>query len=202
MKIDKKRYALLLAGSEKVKLTKRQEDSAKAFVREEIREGRTEKREWNKRLAEVKDGLLRMTQEVAALRAEQEATIELPVPGESEVIDELLKSQNAERIADICADAPNWPIAMGSVLPMYLCEHAAAFIAAKNNPRFPRSDRPTTTLKKLWFLSRALAGAVFEIEPRTAINLVGSKRPEEVFEESRAARPKRKKKLSRQGPKE
>ena len=87
---------------------------------------------------------------------------------------------------------PNWPIAAGSVLPMYLSQHAAEFIAAKHDKRFPLSDRPTSQLKQLWFLSRALAAALYGVKLRTAINLVGSKRPEEVFEESRAAKPLRK----------
>jgi hypothetical protein len=90
-------------------------------------------------------------------------------------------------------DLPAWPISMGSVLPMYLTKHAVEFIAAKKDRRFPRSGRPSSRLKQLWFLSRALAGAIFGMKTRTAINIVGSKRPEQVFEESRAAKPLRRK---------
>src|SRR5713226_7987796 len=84
-----------------------------------------------------------------------------------------------------------WPIAAGSVLPAYLAQHAAEFIAAKSDARFPRSDRPSTKLKQLWFLSRALAGAVFGVRTRTAINLVGAKNPERIFREARAGKGER-----------
>jgi len=90
---------------------------------------------------------------------------------------------------------PAWPIAVGSVVPGYLSKYAEEFVAAKHHPRFPCCDisrRPTNQLKQLWFLSRALAGAVFDIKTRTAVNLVGSTRPEWLFEFSRAAKSKRK----------
>ena len=90
---------------------------------------------------------------------------------------------------------PAWPIAVGSVVPGYLSKYAEEFVAAKRDPRFPRCDvsrRPTNLCKQLWFLARALAGAVLGIKTRTAINLVGSTRPEGIFDYSRQAKPKRK----------
>jgi hypothetical protein len=83
---------------------------------------------------------------------------------------------------------PNWPMTVGSVLPLYLSKYAESFIAAKNDPHFPASKRPTSRLKQFWFLSRALAGAAFGIEPRTAINLVGSRLPDKVIEAGRLAK--------------
>jgi len=74
-------------------------------------------------------------------------------------------------------------------------QYAEQYVAALNDPRFPTCDtskRSSTRLKQLWFLSRALAGAVFGVKPRTAINLVGSMRPEQVFQEARAGKPARK----------
>lgn len=89
----------------------------------------------------------------------------------------------------------NIDIRQVSVLPLYLSEHAVEFVAALNDPRYPlASVRPTTRLKQLWFLSRALAGAIFGVKTRTAINLVGSRRPEQTFEDARAAEPTRRKK--------
>jgi len=133
------------------------------------------------------------------------------VPGEPDVIADLLAAQTVQQVRQICADAftegerqfepgitrvvklPNWPISIGSVLPSNLSSYASEFLAAKNDPRFPKSNsRPSTRLKQIWFLSRALAGALFGIRTRTAINLVGSKTPDTIFEESRAAKSPRK----------
>jgi hypothetical protein len=73
-----------------------------------------------------------------------------------------------------------------------LSSHADQFIEAKNNRRFPGSDRPSNRDKQIWFLSRALAGAVHGIAARTAINLVGSKTPKAAFADSNSARATRK----------
>jgi hypothetical protein len=134
----------------------------------------------------------------------------VPVPGEPDVITDLLRAETVEQVREICADAfsraerqfepgitrtvsiPNWPISVGSVLPSNLSQYAAEFLAAKSDPRFPKSNtRPSTRLKQLWFISRALAGALFGVRTRTAINLVGSKRPDTIFEESRSGKSRR-----------
>jgi hypothetical protein len=91
-------------------------------------------------------------------------------------------------------DYPAWPIPAGSTLPTYLSEYAEQYIAALHDRRFPRCDtatRPTNRLKQFWFLSHALAGALYGVTTRTAMNLVGSLRPEEIFQVSRDAKPKR-----------
>jgi len=84
-----------------------------------------------------------------------------------------------------------WPIDPSSMLPTYLSKHATTFVASKNDKRYPHSDRPSSRAKQLWFVSRSLAGAVYGVSIRTAINLVGSKRPDEMFEESRSGKPPR-----------
>jgi hypothetical protein len=141
------------------------------------------------------------------LFAWDEATIQKRIPGEPDVLKDLLEAETPERIRKICKDAfvvgrrevragdfrdvrlANWPISNGSTFPHYLALHAEQFLAAKRDPRFPRSNRPSNQLKQLWFLSRALAGALFNVSTRTAINLVGSLRPEQLFEDSGAAKP-------------
>ena len=63
-------------------------------------------------------------------------------------------------------------------LAFVLMEHADRFISAKRESRFPHSStRPTSRNKQLWFLSRALAGAVCGIETRTALDRVSSELP-------------------------
>jgi len=92
-------------------------------------------------------------------------------------------------------EVPAWPIAVGSSLPTYMAQYAEQYVAALSDPRFPRAStfqRPSTRLKQFWFLSRALAGALYGVSTRTAINLVGSLRPEETAERSRFGKPERK----------
>jgi len=60
-----------------------------------------------------------------------------------------------------------------------LDKHAEAFIAAKNDRRYPKSIRPSSHLKRLWFLSVGLAGAVLGREVRTAIDDLGATRPDQ-----------------------
>lgn len=169
----------------------------------------------------VRRGLLKESQKQKWLRNQEinpgdlwiaaaEARKQLKIPGEPEVLEALLRAKNPERVRKICKDAhvlrriedepgifkevevQNWPIASGSMLPRYLSQYAEQFIAAKHDSRFPRASRPSNELKQIWFLSRALAGALFGVKTRTAINLVGSKRPEQIFQESRTARTVRK----------
>lgn len=121
----------------------------------------------------------------------------LKIPGEPGVVERLLEADTPEVIRELCKDAPNWPTSSLGILHFHLTEHAQAFIAAKNDHRFPRSARPSTRLKQFWFIARAVAGAVFGVEVRTAINLVGSKRPEQLFHESRDGKPARRQRKPR-----
>ena len=139
-------------------------------------------------------------------KQEREAMHNIRVPGEPDIIDSFLRATTAKEITTICEDAfstrrikiglglekevqvPNWPISAGSILPSALSEFAGEFIAAKNDPRFPSSSRPTSRPKQLWFLARALAGAVQGISTRTAINLIGSRRPDQMVEYSKGKR--------------
>lgn len=146
---------------------------------------------------------------------EQEDSMkEVKIPGEPEVIKELLNPAiSPARIRELCASAtmkrsieiepgikkeidyPAWPIPVGSTFPTYLSQYAEQFVSALNDSRYPRCDvsiRPSNRLKQFWFLSRSLAGALYGVKTRTAINLVGSLRPEEAFKESRGAKPVRK----------
>jgi hypothetical protein len=123
---------------------------------------------------------------------------EVFVPGEPAIIDKLLRAKSPDRVRRLCADAflpdqvetnehfgaltyprPAWPISGESKLPKYLSEYAERFIEARTDPRFPKSGRPSSRLKQLWFLSRALSGAVHGMATRTAINQIGSVRPDE-----------------------
>jgi hypothetical protein len=116
---------------------------------------------------------------------------------EPEIIDRLLNAKTPAQIKRICAKAfanysevtfegsiaevprPSWPISNASLLPGALSQHASAFIEARSGPKFPKSDRPSSRSKQLWFLARALAGFSYGLETRTAINRISSVRPDE-----------------------
>jgi hypothetical protein len=210
-RLNQGKYNRLLAEIERTQLSDEQKSSVKQHVEEEIRAGRLKQEEKQRRLRDEEDGLLRATQEWHRLEAADEAREVVKIPGEPDMLRALLQARTPKQVRQICKDAfvtrevevepgrtrsrlvPNWPLSGGSVLPYHLSRQAKEFVAARRDRRFPRSDRPSNQLKQLWFLARALAGALFEIKARTAINLVGSRRPEQMFEESRAGKPVRRK---------
>ena len=208
---DRKKFERLAAEAETDnQLSDEQEARAREVTEEEIRLGRLREDRRDDRIRDIEKSQRSVTREWLRFCAAEEARTKLRIPGEPEVIDALLKAETPAQVRQICDDAritverevqpgvrrkttmPNWPISSGSVLPRYLSEYASEFIAARKDRRFPKStQRPSTRLKQLWFLSRSLAGALFGVRTRTAVNLVGSNRPEQVFEESGAARPAR-----------
>jgi hypothetical protein len=181
---------------------------ARAVVRD-VRDGHLPEAERNARLTEAAASTLFVTRDWLHREVVEIARKEVKVPGRPDVIETLLQAQTSEEVRIACRDAfilrtistepgltkqvptPNWPIPAGSVLPGYLSQYANEFIAAKKDRRFPHSDRHSSLPKQLWFLSRALAGALYGVKTRTAVNLVGSKRPEEVFQESGDCKPRR-----------
>jgi len=210
-KVDQEEYKQLTEAIDhhKIQLSDEQNLAIARVIVEEVQAGRIPEAEKKSRLRDAAAGNREATR--MSLYEEAAETVRKPVqvPGKPEVIEALLGAQTPDKVRIICADAfaprtiqteaglreirmPNWPISAGSVLPRYLSEYASAFVAATHDPRFPKStSRPSSRLKQLWFLSRALAGALYGITTRTAINLVGSKRPEEIFYESRAGKPVR-----------
>jgi hypothetical protein len=216
-RFDENKYKHLVESLESTALVADDEDRAnyKRSVDYEIQAGYLEPSRRQGRLREIERTELSGRWEMFRNVARADARKELKVSGEGEVLRGLLEATTAEQIREICKDAfvprtfevepgvfktwsvSNWPIAFGSMLPACLAEFASEFVAATRDSRYPRSTRPTNRLKQLWFLSRALAGAFFGVKTRTAINLVGSMRPEQVFVESRGAKPARKKRRLR-----
>src|SRR5207247_9274610 len=111
-------------------------------------------------------------------RAGEESTKQLKVPGEPEIITQLLGAETPDQVHEICKDAytqvnceiargvfkelrlPNWPIPVGSPLPSDLSQYASEFIAARKDPRFPQSTkRPTRGWNQPWSVSRGPTGA-------------------------------------------
>jgi len=210
-RFDAHKYEEAITGLDEIPLIDDEDRKRhKQLVEEEIRSGRVEKSGREAWLRDIENAELSVRREMYRREAGQMARKELKILGQPDVINELLEAETPERVCEICKGSvtsrrievepgsfkvvsgfPNWPLHAGSTLPWYLSQFAEEFVDAKRDPRYPRSSRPTNRLKQLWFLSRALAGAVYGVKTRTAINLVGSMRPEQVFEESRAATPKR-----------
>jgi hypothetical protein len=181
---------------------------------EEIRMGRLDASQREERIQYIADSELWVRRDSYLRDAGEAARREIKIPGEPAVIKVLLDPKTTpEQVRALCRSAhmlrsfevepgvikkvevPAWPIPAGSPFPGYLSQYAEQYVEALRDPRFPRCDvstRPSSQLKQFWFLSRALAGALFGVSTRTAINLVGSLRPEQAFEESRGAKPARK----------
>jgi len=211
---DEKKYEQLISErQENLQLSPEQKARAAEVADEEVRSDRIPVSEKEARRRDIEDAQLTVTREWLNRETSEECTRELKFKGEPDVIESLLDpSTTPERIRALCEEASMhkivqvgceirevevaaWPIAAGSVLPRYLTEYAEQYVAALRHRRFPGcavSARPSNRLKQLWFVSRALAGALFGVTTRTAINLVGSLRPEQVFQESRYAKPARK----------
>jgi len=211
---DKKKHRQLVGELANLQLNDEQKRRYQQIVDEEIRAGRLTEAERTTQLRNLEEGGLFVTRGWAENIAVEESTRTVKVPGEPEVIEVLLDpNSTAEQVRELCRSAymhrsfevkpgvikevevPAWPIPPGSPFPGYLSQYAEQYVQALRDPRFPRCDvstRPSSRLKQFWFLSRALAGAVFGVTTRTAINLVGSMRPEQVFQESRDGKPARK----------
>ena len=210
---DRAKYERLIADPNRVpEYSPHEQARLEGTVDQEIRNRQLDRTRRGNRLRELKQ---EDSREVLKFIAEEESTKRIKVPGEPDVIKKLLSPDTTpQQVRVQCKHAfmtvtemfgsearevkiPAWPIAAGSILHGYLFRHAVEFTAAKHDPRFPRCDvsrRPTTLWKQLWFLSRALAGSELGVKTRTAINLIGSLRPEEFFTKSRAAKPKRRRK--------
>jgi hypothetical protein len=149
---------------------------------------------WLERIKEEIEEHRRLAFEAAAWEDSQKW---VKVPGETEVIEKLLNASTPTQIRNLCEDAfvsvretvdgevidvirLNWPISGASKLPSALSQYASAIIEATNHPKFPKSGRPKSRLKQLWFLSRALAAAVHGVRTSTVIKHIGSVRPDEA----------------------
>jgi hypothetical protein len=197
--IDPTKYALATRGLDKLNLSygKRLE------IREDVRH---QVRELNMNPADEldlvktfemfeRDRMVRDRLEIA----EENAARNVRGRNVSADVNALLNAKSVEEIQRICPRAfrpvraevrtgqwrtlelPRWPIEVGSAFPYYLSQHAAQFLAAKDEPRYPGSNRPSSEPKRLWFVSCALASAVMGLETRTAINMLGSKPPDAIL---------------------
>jgi hypothetical protein len=93
---------------------------------------------------------------------------------ETDLWRQLLEATNSEEVRTVCDQSEFWLNPKRGAIIFYrtLSEHADSFVAAKKDPRWPRSDRPTNQGKRNRFLARALAGIAMGISVRTAQDLL------------------------------
>jgi hypothetical protein len=86
----------------------------------------------------------------------------------------LVEADDAEQIQDVCDESAFWLSPKRGAIEFYrtLIEHAESFLAAKKDPRWPRSDRPTNDYRRIKFLARSMAGVMMRISIRTAQDLL------------------------------
>jgi hypothetical protein len=87
---------------------------------------------------------------------------------------QLLEANTAEQVRAVCDKSEFWLNPKRGAMQFYrtLSDKAEAFLAAKKDPRWPRSNRPTNQGKQIRFLARALAGIMMGISIRTAQDLL------------------------------
>lgn len=95
---------------------------------------------------------------------------------------QLLQATTAEQVRAVCDQSQFWlnPKRGATEFHRMLSDQAESFLAAKQDPRWPRSDRPTNQGKRIRFLARALAGITMGISVRTAQDLLARTEKEKL----------------------
>ena len=82
----------------------------------------------------------------------------------------------------VCAESEFWlnPKRGATLFHDVLSQYADRFLAAKQDRRFPKSDRPTNKGRQIRFLARSMAGITVGISIRTAQDLLAKTEKEKV----------------------
>jgi len=116
-------------------------------------------------------------------RSEGETVIKVvQIPPEPDTVIALLGAESARELRTICRGSAWMRKQPNSYLSRYLPALAQQFVDARKDRHYPCSSRTTSIPKKFWFLARALAGAIYGLSPRRAINIIGPGKPEEIFD--------------------
>jgi hypothetical protein len=104
------------------------------------------------------------------------------LPAEPGTVTALLKARTVKEVRTICRNSAWMAKQPTSYLTLCLPKVAEQLLHAKNDPHYPSSERVSSIDKKFWFLARALAGAIYGLSPRRAINIIGPGQPGQIFE--------------------
>jgi hypothetical protein len=82
----------------------------------------------------------------------------------------LLGAWTPEQVQAVCDESRYWlnPKRGGTIFHQVLTENAKGFLAALEDPRWPKSDRPTNQGRRIRFLARSMAGITMGLSIRTA----------------------------------
>lgn len=88
----------------------------------------------------------------------------------------LLDATRPKQVRAVCGESPNWlnPKQGSKLFYDLLGRNAKPFLAAKLDPRYPKSDRPTNQGRRIRFLARSMAGVTMGISVRTAQDLLAN----------------------------
>jgi hypothetical protein len=86
----------------------------------------------------------------------------------------LLNATTAKQVRAICKQSSFWLNPQRGGIEFYrtLFRRANDFLAAKQDPRWPKSNRPTSEGRRIRFLARSMAGIMMGIRIRTAQDLL------------------------------
>ena len=95
---------------------------------------------------------------------------------------QLLNAKTIPQVRAICDQSPFWlnPKRGAIIFHRTLSEQAETFLAAKKDPRWPRSERPTSQGRQIRFLARSMAGVSMGISIRTAQDLLAKTDKDEL----------------------
>ena len=102
------------------------------------------------------------------------------IPGEPRTIAALFEAQTVKQVRAICQNSAWMAKQPHSYVSRCLPTFAKQFLNAKADRHFPNSDRISSTEKRLWFVARFLAGALYGLSGRRSMNLIGPGRAEEI----------------------
>ena len=193
--VDFGKLGPLLKQARHLRLADDDEDRLKEMTRREIQAGRLLQTARVELINDRKVILLFELESTVRQRMVESVQVATRLPGLPTILRQLENATNPDVIRAICLTAfrtvrtevrkgelrdvriPVWPIEVGSEFPIYLSKHADQIISVKSEPRFPKSVRPSSKKKRLWFYACALAGAVLSRSTRTVINKLGAKPP-------------------------
>jgi len=102
------------------------------------------------------------------------------IPGEPRTIAALFEAQTVKQVRAICQNSAWMAKQPHSYVSRCLPTFAKQFLNAKADRHFPNSDRISSTEKRLWFVARFLAGAMYGLSGRRSMNLIGPGGAEEI----------------------
>jgi hypothetical protein len=94
----------------------------------------------------------------------------------------LLQATTPKEVRAVCDESVFWlnPKRGATLFHAVLTQNAQHFLDAKRDPRWPKSDRPTSRGRRNRFLARSMAGISMGISIRTAQDLLAKKEKQKL----------------------